>query len=121
LALVAAGTACTRPVDDGGAPDVHVSVSLAPDPPLVGSARVEVRLSSPDGGPLPGATLQVEGNMNHAGMTPSFADLAEAEPGRHAGVLEFTMGGDWFLLVRGTLADGRTFERKVDVKGVRTP
>jgi hypothetical protein len=113
--------ACTRPVGDTGAEDVHVALSLLPDPPLVGEARVALRLSGPDGEPLSGATVQVEGNMDHAGMTPVFADLVDQGEGRYAGTLGFTMGGDWFLLVRGTFADGRAFERQVDVPGVRSP
>jgi len=28
------------------------------------------------------------------------------------------MGGDWFILVRATLADGRSLEEQVDVPGV---
>jgi len=28
------------------------------------------------------------------------------------------MAGDWFILVRATLADGRSLEEKVDVPGV---
>jgi hypothetical protein len=121
LALLATAAACSRLDDEGGAPDVAVSVVVSPDPPAVGEAHVEVGLAGADGRPLPGATVQVEGNMNHAGMTPVFADLEETAPGLHEGALEFTMGGDWFLLVRGELADGRRLERQVDVKGVRTP
>jgi hypothetical protein len=64
--------------------------------------------------------VRVEGNMNHAGMRPSFADLHETEPGRYTGTLRFTMGGDWFLLVQATLPDGNQVEQKIDVPGVRS-
>ena len=63
--------------------------------------------------------MKLEGNMNHAGMTPVFADARETEPGKYEAALEFTMGGDWFVLVNVTLADGRKLSRKVDVRGVK--
>jgi hypothetical protein len=58
--------------------------------------------------------------MNHAGMVPEFAQAREMAPGRYQGDLEFTMGGDWFILVRAKLPDGRALERKIDVPGVDT-
>ncbi len=65
--------------------------------------------------------VAIEGNMNHAGMKPSFAELTERGAGVYDGDLEFTMGGDWFILVTATLPDGSQLERKVDVKGVAVP
>ena len=58
--------------------------------------------------------------MNHAGMVPVFADAVEIAPGRYRADLEFTMSGDWFILVRADLPDGRSMERKIDVPGVDT-
>ena len=43
---------------------------------------------------------------------------SETAPGRYQADLEFTMGGDWFILVRAELLDGRSMERKIDVPGV---
>jgi hypothetical protein len=51
-------------------------------------------------------------------MVPVFAPALETAPGRYQAALEFTMGGDWFILVRAELPDGRTMERKIDVPGV---
>lgn len=97
-----------------------VTLTLNPSPPVVGTSSVSLILSRPDGSPVKGATVRLEGNMNHAGMKPSFADLAEGEPGQYAGTLEFTMGGDWFVIVTATTADGRRIEQKIDVRGVKT-
>jgi hypothetical protein len=58
--------------------------------------------------------------MNHAGMRPVFADAKEVEPGKYEATLELTMGGDWFVLITGTLPDGRKLHRKVDVPGVKS-
>jgi len=59
--------------------------------------------------------------MNHAGMRPVFADLAEGDPGRFQGEIEFTMGGDWFLLLSGKSTEGERFRVKVDLPGVQRP
>jgi hypothetical protein len=101
------------------APDVKVELAFQPSPPKVGAAEATVTLADAAGQPLRGAAVKLEGNMNHAGMAPSFADAKEAEPGRYKGELTFTMGGDWFVLVNATLADGRKITRKVDVRGVK--
>ena len=103
-----------------GEGDVSVTFRIEPRPPVVGSARLELRLIDPAGGPIPGAGVQVEANMNHAGMQPTFSTLEESAPGLYAGPLEFTMGGDWFLLVVARLDDGREIERRLDVPGVRS-
>lgn len=101
------------------ASSVRVEHELAPQPPRVGAATVTLKLSE---GPAPvtGARVTLEGNMSHAGMAPVFAGADEVEPGRYRATLEFTMGGDWVVLVRAALADGRRLERQLDVRGVRT-
>jgi len=116
--LLAVLAGCSGPGSDA-APDVKVDLSFQPNPPKVGAAEVLVTLADAGGQPLRGAAVKLEGNMNHAGMAPSFADAKEAEPGHYKGELNFTMGGDWFVLVNATLADGRKITRKVDVRGVK--
>jgi hypothetical protein len=108
----------------GGAADELPGVTLAltvdPDPPVVGPAMVTVTLS--DGGqPITGADVELEGNMSHAGMVPVLATAREVAPGRYEAALDFTMAGDWFILVDVVLADGRSLERMVDVPGVQAP
>jgi YtkA-like len=97
---------------------VTIDLALRPDPPKVGKAAAVITLTDKAGRPVRGAAVKLEGNMNHAGMTPVFADAKEVEPGRYETELEFTMGGDWFVLVNVTLPDGRKLTRKVDVRGV---
>jgi hypothetical protein len=104
---------------DGDLSDVDVDVAVTPDPPHVGAATVVVSLDDPQGEPITGATLSLEGNMDHAGMVPVLADAAEVSPGRYEAALEFTMGGDWFILVRAELPDGRTLEHQVDIPGIK--
>jgi hypothetical protein len=81
-------------------------------------ATLTVDLRDAAGEPITGATVEVEGNMNHAGMVPVLSEAQEVSPGHYQADLEFTMGGDWFILVRAQLPDGRSLERQVDVPGV---
>ncbi|MCO6455324.1 MAG: FixH family protein [Pirellulaceae bacterium] len=100
-------------------PGAQVDLTWDPAPPAVGQAQLLLRLRDAAGQPLAGGKVRLEGNMNHAGMKPSFGELNEVEPGSYAGTLEFTMGGDWFVLVTATFPDGTSLERKVDVAGVK--
>lgn len=99
-------------------PDVDVALEIEPSPPQLGLASITVGLHDANGLPISGAQVELEGNMNHAGMVPVFAEASEVAPGRYRAGMEFTMGGDWFILVRVDLPDGRSMERKVDVPGV---
>jgi hypothetical protein len=114
MAILASG--CQKPA--GNAAEMRVAFQVAPQPPRVGPATVTLRLTDPQGQPLSGATVKLEGNMSHPGMVPVFASAREREPGQYEASMQFTMGGDWFLLVNATLPDGRKLERKVDVPGV---
>jgi hypothetical protein len=100
--------------------DVGVDLSIEPQPPQLGQAVITVALSDATGQPISGASVELEGNMSHAGMVPVFATASEVTPGEYRAELEFTMGGDWFILVRADLPDGRSMERMVEVPGVDT-
>jgi hypothetical protein len=116
LLLLLLVASCGRGSSD--LPDVAVALTLEPDPPRIGPVLVTVALGDADGLPIAGARVELEGNMSHAGMVPVLAGAREVAPGRYQADLEFTMGGDWFILVRADLPDGRSLERKVDVLGV---
>jgi hypothetical protein len=97
---------------------VGLDLVIEPQPPQIGPAKVTLLLYDARGQPLTGADVELEGNMSHAGMVPVFAPALEVAPGRYEAELEFTMGGDWFILVQANLADGRSMERQIDVPGV---
>ena len=99
-------------------PDVGMALEISPDPPQLGAATIVVDLSDRADQPITGATVELEGNMNHAGMVPVLSEAQEVAPGRYQADFEFTMGGDWYILVRAQLPDGRSMERQVDVPGV---
>jgi hypothetical protein len=115
-ALLGAACRLTEPT-----PDFLVQHDVSPSPPEVGrpatvSLKVIDFLASK---PVSGARVTLEGNMTHAGMSPVFAEAKETGPGRYRATLEFTMAGDWVVLVHAALPDGRRIERQFDVKGVR--
>lgn len=124
VAAVVAGLAflaACRPKPDASAAATRIAVTFDPARPAVGENHLTVTLTDAAGNPVRlTGKLEIEGNMNHAGMRPSFARLAEAAPGRYTGTLEFTMGGDWFLLLSGDLPNHTRLDRKIEVPGVGT-
>jgi hypothetical protein len=116
LFLVLAVVSCSRGARE--LPDVGVDLAIEPEPPQLGPATVTVTLTGNGGEPITGAGVELEGNMSHAGMVPVFGKAVEVAPGRYLAELEFTMAGDWFILVRAELPDGRSMERVIDVPGV---
>ncbi len=117
-----AGAACRRGQAGTNEPAVVV-VEVGPTeggPPVVGTpVTVTVTLRERDGSPVEGAKVSLEATMTHAGMKPVFADATEVAPGRYKAAVEFTMGGDWIIIVRGTLPNGQAFEHTAQVSGVR--
>lgn len=117
LIVAMAVVGCQRGAE--GADDFTASLNVAPDPPRVGVARVTVSLRDATGQSVTGAQVELEGTMSHPGMTPVIAAAMEDAPGVYRADLEFTMAGDWIIIVRATLADGRTWQRQIDLPGVR--
>lgn len=119
VALLAVGSACGRGASSAGSGDYQVSFSVEPSPAAVGPATVTVTIRDGDNAAVTGATVEVEGTMTHAGMQPVFADAREQGSGQYMTEdFEFTMGGDWILIARVTLADGTSFEHSEDLPGV---
>jgi hypothetical protein len=99
-------------------PGLVMRHEVAPQPPRVGLSTITLNLSDADGKPITRARLKLEGNMSHPGMVPVFGDAREIEAGRYQASIEFTMGGDWIVLVKADLPDGQKLEREFEVKGV---
>jgi hypothetical protein len=114
--LLVALASCSRGGRD--LEDIKMDLDIQPQPPQLGPATMTLTLDDAQGQPISGAAVELEGNMSHAGMVPVLAQAAEVAPGLYRAELEFTMGGDWFILVRAELPDGRFLERKIDVPGV---
>lgn len=120
LLVLAAGllTGCGRAAP-GDIPELEVLVSIQPSPPVPGPATVTATLRNTDGTPLQGAAVRFEGTMSHAGMAPVEAQARETAPGRYEAPLEFTMAGEWIIIVRASLPDGRTLERPITIGDVK--
>ena len=99
---------------------VSVTWTLEPSPPFAGTPIV-VRLTirDRDQKPVTGAHLRLEGLMSHPGMAPLTAAVTERGKGEYEAPLQFTMAGDWVLLVTGELPDGTAFKRQIEINGVR--
>ena len=96
-----------------------VRVETEEDPKL-GDSPVIVYILGPDNDGVSGATVEVTGDMTHAGMVPVVATATESAPGLYrADDFEFTMAGDWVLTAEVTLPDGtkESAETSVTVPG----
>jgi hypothetical protein len=102
-------------------PDIGIDLAVSPNPPQVGPVLLILTVSDANGQPISGAQIEVEGNMSHAGMAPVLGRAVETTPGHYEAPLEFTMSGDWSILVKATLPDGRTLERPLNLPSVTTP
>ena len=81
----------------------------------VGDGTLVVTLRDPAGNSVTGAGLQVEGNMSHAGMKPSFGKVTGEDAGQYTVAIPWTMGGDWYVDIKATLADGRVIARRFPI------
>jgi hypothetical protein len=110
-------TACNKPTESS--PIVTIEHEITPQPVRVGLSTLNLKIADASQQPVTGASIRLEGNMSHAGMSPVFAQAKESEPGRYQAILELNMAGDWTILTHITLAGGQKLERQLDVKGVR--
>jgi hypothetical protein len=109
--------ACNKPTELSSV--VTIEHEITPQPVRVGPATLQLRLADASRQPVTGASITLEGNMSHAGMSPVFAQARETEPGRYQAIVDLAMAGDWTILTHVTLAGGQQLERQFDVKGVR--
>ncbi|MFN2275279.1 MAG: FixH family protein [Anaerolineales bacterium] len=117
LLLPLAASGCARQsaaVDQ--AENVEISYTLDPTAARIGSAILVIKLTDEGGKPVEGAKLTFRGDMTHAGMSPVIADFREVNPGEYLAEIEWTMAGAWILTIKGDLADGRYFQRQIDLE-----
>jgi periplasmic copper chaperone A len=110
--------ACQRPRSSSEGDNSDLQIALQP---MLPEETLVVILTAADGAPVTGATVALEGNMNHAGMIPvlaeAVADDADGSADGHYHLpFTFTMLGDWIVTVNVTQADGSSFSRNLDVR-----
>ncbi|MCA9002753.1 MAG: FixH family protein, partial [Planctomycetes bacterium] len=102
----------------GGTQGLNANVAFD-NPPHVGTVECTVTLTNANGTPARCTDIELEGNMNHAGMVPVFTSAEPRGEGTYVASMDFTMGGDWLIFVRGQSEEGHSFEIVKDVPGVR--
>lgn len=96
-------------------PVVALQYDVSPKPPRVGVVTIDVRVLLEGAKWLNGARVELEGNMSHSGMSPVISETKEVEPGKYRGTLEFTMAGDWIILVHITLPGGQRVQQQLEL------
>jgi hypothetical protein len=125
-ALLLSLTGCRQSaggVPPASAPGYALVLSVEPSTPSVGVGTLSVSVFDPDGAPVaPSQIARIDalGNMSHAGMTPvSLAvpadSLVMVSAGTYHLPFDFNMGGEWFIDVTVTLADGKTVAGRIDL------
>jgi YtkA-like len=110
-------TACSKRVESS--PAIAIEQEISPQPVRVGTATVAFRLTDAAAKPASGARITLEADMSHPGMAPVFGEAQEVSPGRYQSHLEFSMAGDWVILLHIKLSSGQKVERQMDVRGVQ--
>lgn len=87
------------------AADYTIEVQTEPDPPTVGEATLLITLTDPAGQPVDNATINVQGDMNHAGMVPEFGETDSSTDGVYKVPFNWSMAGSWILEITATLPD----------------
>jgi hypothetical protein len=105
LPLIAACRQSARPVET--AAGVEIALEIEPQPPTVGAATLQVTVTDSGGDPVENASVDVRGDMDHAGMVPVLGVAEEsAGAGQYVVPFEWTMGGDWIVTVTVNLPGG---------------
>ena len=99
----------TAPTTDDG---LTITMTTEPSPPIIGDGTVILTVRDAAGRPVDDAKIEAEGNMSHAGMMPSFGKAAGGQGGVYRMPIQWTMGGDWYVDVKLTLADGKIATRR---------
>jgi hypothetical protein len=112
LMLIGCGIAQPQPLTS----QVNMTFEVEPNPPVVGPSHLAITLTNGEGAPVKGAELEIEGMINHDEMQPRRARTGVETGGIYEAPFVWTMGGDWFVTVTATLADGQQIERDFTIR-----
>lgn len=98
------------------APEISLALAVESNPPVVGASTLRFTLKDASGQPIDGGTLDIRGDMSHAGMPPVLATVATSRDGVYTVPFTWTMAGDWFLTVDVRLPDGTAFTQRFDLQ-----
>jgi uncharacterized lipoprotein YajG len=94
--------------------DFNVTLAVEPDSLMVGDATLVITVNDASGAPVNDAKIAVRGDMDHAGMTPVFAEIDSGTDGKYRVPFQWTMAGDWTVEVTVTLANGEKVVKAFD-------
>jgi hypothetical protein len=124
LALVLAVVlgACSRssranPVPTG----LELTWTLEPTPAVVGPARLTLSFIDANGDPAEVQSVNVRGDMTHAGMVPVLAQAEGLAQGRFTIAWEWPMAGEWIFTVEAVLPDGRHAVHEIELSVEAAP
>jgi hypothetical protein len=119
IVLIMSGCGKSSQDKNDETPAINIALDFNPKPAATGDSILLITLTKDAGDPINDATVSVRGNMNHAGMVPVLGDAENApDDGVYSIPFEFTMGGDWYVVVSVTLADGTEITQEFDINGV---
>jgi hypothetical protein len=88
---------------------VNIDIAFEPAELFVtDDSTVIITLTDNAGQVIDDATVNVRGDMSHAGMTPVLREITSGTEGVYTSDYEWTMAGDWNVEITVTLPDGTT-------------
>jgi hypothetical protein len=103
LALLAMNACGQQSAPTAAATGLQIELAVEPEPPTVGDSTLIVTLTDASGSPVSGASVRIEGNMDHAGMEPASGESSGDTNGVYRVPFRWTMGGGWIVTVTAAL------------------
>ncbi len=116
LLLIFGTPACSRRAAIDEAPELEVVMEPYPIPAIIGPSLLTIRINDEAGNPAGDFTIDVRGDMSHAGMTPVIVTGTAGEDGIFSVPFEWTMAGDWVITITAMLPDGRMLLRSLPLR-----
>lgn len=105
-----ATASCSRVSQEAQQNQLQIELIEPLFPPAIGKDTLNIRLFDENDNPINDATIAVKADMTHAGMVPILGNTTEGDKGLYKVPFEWTMGGDWVVVVQATLPDGTVAE-----------
>lgn len=92
-----------------------IECRISPQLPHVGPATIQIGLHEKGEEKISGAKVTVEATMAHPGMQPIFVEATPAFYGGYEARLNFSMPGDWTVVVNADFANRTHAEKQLTV------
>ncbi|MFK7802286.1 MAG: FixH family protein [Anaerolineae bacterium] len=96
----------------------NYDISVDAESTNLGQTNLMVTVRDESDEPINDATVNIKGDMTHAGMQPVLGETSTANDGVYVIPYEWTMAGDWFVTIDVTFADGTSATERVDFNGI---